>query len=413
MNESGGAIDEKVGTGRPLPGHTHGQISIACSPPPRIQQPPAATAASDFSRDRSLATRPLHATGKGPVTAEDHRTRREEKRAAHGSLLLRLSSTFGAFPRSGEIGEIGSEGLGRRATHTRPTFTPRQDPQLTRGGVQREREREAGYRRAGSCAPALRVDNRPSAQTHGRHAGSQRQRECESAAERTRIVDLLKPDHDWVAVARFGNRRNSAAARGRWRALQDERERRRAEERERVVCEGLLTGVWPHSGRAPSAAVQQRDTSERSTRRPHSQGYQPTRQRRMSRRVPRPIAGSAHHSWNQYDSGRITRTVEPRSTISTACDAARGVARVAVSSGADHAGPPPPTLTAAPRGRHAAAVCARANCWRAAERTRRRRAWRVAPPCRRSHTVRHLAASTRLRRPPQHPPELWCNELGS
>ena len=238
-------------------------------------------------------------------------------------------------------------------------------------------------------------------------------RECESAAERTRIVDLLKPDHDWVAVARFGNRRNSAAARGRWRALRDERERRRVEERERVVCEGLLTGVWPHSGRAPSAAVQQRDTSERSRRRPHSRGYQPTRQRRMSRRVPRPIAGSAHHSWNQYDSGRITRTVEPRSTISTACDAARGVARVAVSSGADHAGPPPPTLTAAPRGRHVAAVCARANCWRAAERTRRRRAWRVAPPCRRSHTVRHLAASTRLRRPPQHPPELWCNELGS
>ena len=282
-----------------------------------------------------------------------------------------------------------------------------------RGCAEREREREAGYRRAGSCAPALRVDNRPSAQTHGRHAGSQRQRECESAAERTRIVDLLKPDHDWVAVARFGNRRNSAAARGRWRALQDERERRRAEERERVVCEGLLTGVWPHSGRAPSAAVQQRDTSERSRRRPHSRGYQPTGQRRMSRRVPRPIAGSAHHSWNQYDSGRITRTVEPRSTISTACDAARGVARVAVSSGADHAGPPPPTLTAAPRGRHAAAVCARANCWRAAERTRRRRAWRVAPPCRRDHTVRHLAASTRLRRPPQHPPELWCNELGS
>jgi len=216
MNELGSAIHERFGAGGPLPGHTHGQVSIARSPPPRIQQPqpPAATAAPllYFSRDRSLAT------DEGPATTEDHRTKREEKRVAHGSLLLRLSSPRGAFPRS------GSEGL---------TPAPRSHLGRTpnwQEGVWREREGGrvwGGNRWAGSCVPALRVENRPRSQTHGRHAGSGR--ECESAAERTRIVDLLKPDHDWVAVARFGNRRNSAAARGRWRALQDERERRRRE----------------------------------------------------------------------------------------------------------------------------------------------------------------------------------------
>ena len=46
--------------------------------------------------------------------------------------------------------------------------------------------------------------------------------------------------------------------------------------------------------------------------------HQPRSARSPSHETPTAIVATVPHSWNQYDSGRMMRTTDPRSTISTA-----------------------------------------------------------------------------------------------